>query len=146
MSNLIWKTGSPKGIHEEDRLGDYYVAEFHREDGSNFYEAGGTCDICGMPDRWTFLTDLIAQADKAERLEEENEAMREEFEVWHGNHKCVLEDNERLQKAVDLALDTLKKAETTRELTVKGHYVHAISLDELHSALKEIKQLTQGNK
>ena len=69
MSNSIWKTGSPKGIHEEDRLGDYYVAEFHREDGSSFYEAGGTCAICGIPDRWTFLTDLIAQADKAERLE-----------------------------------------------------------------------------
>ena len=63
--------------------------------------------------RWCYLTDLIAQADKAERL----------------------------QKAVDYALDTLKKAETTRELTVKGHYVHAISLDELHSVLKEIKQL-----
>jgi hypothetical protein len=69
MSNSIWKTGSPKGIYEEDRLGDYYVAEFHREDGSSFYEAGGTCDICGIPDRWTFLTDLIAQADKAERLQ-----------------------------------------------------------------------------
>ena len=69
MSNSIWKTGSPKGIHEEDRFGDYYVAEFHREDGSRFYEAGGTCDICGIPDRWIFLTDLIAQADKAERLQ-----------------------------------------------------------------------------
>lgn len=69
MSNSIWKTGSPKGIHEEDRLGDYYVAEFHREDGSSFYEAGGTCDICGIPDRWTFLTNLIAQAAKAERLQ-----------------------------------------------------------------------------
>lgn len=69
MSDSIWKTGSPKGIYEEDRLGDYYVAEFHREDGSSFYEAGGTCDICGIPDRWTFLTNLIAQADKAERLQ-----------------------------------------------------------------------------
>ena len=66
--------------------------------------------------RWCYADDLIAQADKAERL----------------------------QEAVDLALDTLKKAETTRELTVKGHYVHAISLDELHSALKEIKQLIKG--
>jgi hypothetical protein len=71
MSSSIWKTGSPKGIYEEDRLGDYYVAEFHREDGSSFYEAGGTCDICGIPNRWTFLTDLIAQADKVERLQEQ---------------------------------------------------------------------------
>ena len=69
-------------------------------------------------EEYCYIDDLITQADKVERL----------------------------QKAVDLALDTLKKAETTRELTVKGHYVHAISLDELHSALKEIKQLTQGNK
>ena len=56
---------------------------------------------------------------------------------------CVFE-KDRTRKALDLAVDTLKKAETTRELTVKGHYVHAISLDELHSALKEIKQLIKG--
>lgn len=80
MSNSIWKTGSPKGIHEEDRLGDYYVAEFHREDGSSFYEAGGTCDICGIPDRWTFLTDLIAQADKAERLQKAVDLALERFD------------------------------------------------------------------
>ena len=80
MSNSIWKTGSPKGIHEEDRLGDYYVAEFHREDGSSFYEAGGTCDICGTPDRWTFLTDLIAQADKAERLQKAVDLALERFD------------------------------------------------------------------
>ena len=80
MSNSIWKTGSLKGIHEEDRLGDYYVAEFHREDGSSFYEAGGTCDICGIPDRWTFLTDLIAQADKAERLQKAADLAIERFD------------------------------------------------------------------
>lgn len=85
MSNSIWKTGSPKGIHEEDRLGDYYVVEFHREDGSSFYEAGGTCDICGIPDRWTFLTDLIIQADKAERLQSVLENIVSDYEVGASN-------------------------------------------------------------
>ncbi len=59
------------------------------------------------------LDDLIAAADRAERL----------------------------QKAVDLAVDVLEKAETTGEVTIKGIYVHTISLDELYSALREIKQL-----
>ena len=55
---------------------------------------------------WAKVDDLIAQADKAERLEEENEAMREEFEVWHGNHKCVLEDLEIAQRALEYYADS----------------------------------------
>ena len=49
---------------------------------------------------WARVDDLIAQADKAEQLEKENEAMREEFEVWHGNYMCIVEDKERLEQAV----------------------------------------------
>ncbi len=117
MSNSIWKT---KAIVPEEN-GKQILVKFqnnwwHTEkitrrtmrEWPDYYETGYL--------EWCYLDDLIAQADKAERL----------------------------QKAVDLAVDTLKKAETTRELTVKGHYVHAISLDELHSALVEIKQLIKG--
>lgn len=51
-------------------------------------------------ERWATLDDLIAQADKAERLEKENEAMRDEFELWHYNHKCVLEELESARQAL----------------------------------------------
>lgn len=64
MSNSIWKTGDP--TYSPDRYGDYYVQEYHREDGSKFYVVG---DCCELNDRWAYLTDIIAQADKAERLQ-----------------------------------------------------------------------------
>lgn len=122
MSNLIWKTD---GLREAStkKLILYFAGG-----GRIPYTGWNHPDIMMLSAsneswwnytdvmRWCYADDLIAQADKAERL----------------------------QKAVDLAVDTLKKAETTRELTVKGHYVHAISLDELHSALVEIKQLIKG--
>lgn len=64
MSNSIWKTGYPK--YEYDRSWDDIIQEYHRKDGSKFYIVGD----CSEPnDRWTYLTDLIAQADKAERLQ-----------------------------------------------------------------------------
>lgn len=104
MSNSIWKTGSPKGIHEEDRLGDYYVAEFHREDGSSFYEAGGTCDICGIPDRWTFLTDLIAQADKAERLQAKLRTI-----AYMEQRLCIDDPVDILDDVLQIAKDEIKQ-------------------------------------
>ena len=108
MSNSIWKTGSPKGIYEEDRLGDYYVAEFHREDGSSFYEAGGTCDICGIPDRWTFLTNLIAQADKAERLQKAVDL------IANMEQRLCIDD------PVDILDDVLKIAKDEIKQLIKG--------------------------
>ena len=64
MSNSIWKTGDP--TYNPDRSGDDIIMEYHRKDGSKFYVVGS----CGETnDRWAYLTDIIAQADKAERLE-----------------------------------------------------------------------------
>ena len=70
MSNSIWKTGDP--TYSPDRYGDYYVQEYHREDGSKFYVVG---DCCELNDRWAYLTDIIAQADKAERLQNQNSVL-----------------------------------------------------------------------
>ena len=64
MSNSIWKTGDPK--YEHDRCFDDIILEYHRKDGSKFYIVGH----CSEPnDRWAYLSDIIAQADKAERLQ-----------------------------------------------------------------------------
>lgn len=101
MSNSIWhkRDETPKDFCEVV-LSDFatgsccvFLSPFH--------------DLSFNYDRWCYFDELLAQADKAERLEEENEAMRDEFEVWHGNYECVVEDKERLQKAVDYALHVL---------------------------------------
>lgn len=64
MSNSIWKTGDP--TYNSDRSGDDIIMEYHRADGSKFYIVG---DCSELNDRWAYLTDIIAQADKAERLQ-----------------------------------------------------------------------------
>lgn len=115
---MIWKTPDQKPEEYETILFESYEwgePELGHYQGGLFVPHNDEFESLESDDveKWCYLDELIAQADKAERL----------------------------QKAVDYALDTLKKAETTRELTVKGHYVNAISLDELHSALTEIKQL-----
>lgn len=64
MSNSIWKTGDP--TYNPDRSGDDIIMEYHRKDGSKFYVVGS----CGETnDRWAYLKDIIAQANKAERLQ-----------------------------------------------------------------------------
>lgn len=61
---------------------------------------------------WARVDDLIAQADKAGRLEKENEAMRDEFELWHYNHKRVLEELESARRALkDHSADASKMVE-----------------------------------
>lgn len=106
MSNSIWKTpGFHKAIDNKLKVSKdgkliYWTMYGWNIPGEDVHDIGV---------EWAYVEDVLAQADKAERLEKENEAMREEFEVWHGNHKCVLEDNERLQKAVDLAVDALEE-------------------------------------
>lgn len=94
---------------------------------------------------WAYVDDLIAQADKAERLEKENEAMREEFEVWHGNYKCEIEEKKRLQKAVDLAQERLLSISDGYDImkadaeTIKRLF-YTIQ-DEASETYKGIKQL-----
>lgn len=103
MSNSIWKTGDP--TYRNDNFDEIIVREYKRwaTDGV-FY----LVDYCTeLPNRWAYLLDIIAQADKAERLEEENEAMRDEFELWQYHHQVALDRAERLQKAVDYALQVL---------------------------------------
>lgn len=107
-----------------------------------------TCDcpygiwFFGNDKMWNFLDDLIAQADKAERLEKENEAMREEFEVWHGNYKCEVEEKERLQKAVDKAIWILEESKKVQRPDFKLGFTYCLfPQPHLDIILDEIKQL-----
>ena len=77
MSNSIWKTGDPK--YRNDNFDEIIVREYKRWTADGVFYLVDYCTE--LPNRWAYLLDIIAQADKAERLEKENEAMREEFEV-----------------------------------------------------------------
>lgn len=102
MTNSIWKKPDIK------------------PDGKDTYIAittdGLICDFVSPKmcdnsvDRWAYLTDIIAQADKAERL----------------------------QKAVDCALNWLHTIATAHHPTTTYYNLDA------QSAINEIKQLTQG--
>lgn len=100
MSNSIWKTLDQKpDVFKPHTIMVVYEAHDEAELMlSTQYEAY-TADR--YINRWCYLDELLAQADKAERLEKENEAMREEFEVWHGNYKCEIKDLEIARKALE---------------------------------------------
>lgn len=123
MSNSIWKTPDqkPDGFKPHRIL---VIYEAHDEPELMFSPQYDTLTDHRYVNRWCYWDEFIAQANKAERLEKENEAMREEFEVWHGNHKCVLEDKERLLKVVFFLSGHL------RDVLQFDEYGH-IKLDEI---------------
>lgn len=133
MTNSIWHEYDIKDMPSLTREilarnGSHHnVCIINREDWKQGF--------CEWIDRWAYITDIIAQADKAERLEKENEAMREEFEVWHGNHKCVLKDKERLQKIAERQNEILQD-----NFATLGYHIGK----EVMDMSDEIKQLTKG--
>ena len=105
MSNSIWKTPDQEQEHSEEVLIEYIGIT-----GRPFYIFDEYVRRIPNQKRWCYITDLIAQADKAERL----------------------------QKAVDLALGWLEKVATPakcdddlcREFTKR-------KIDEIKQLIKE---------
>ena len=102
MSNSIWHTADEK---PEDGATIAFYLKDSMGSGDYDYDENEILVNCGFIKfsritKWATLDDLIAQADKAERLEKENEAMRDEFELWHYNHKRVLEELESARRAL----------------------------------------------
>lgn len=111
MNNSIWKTPDQKpDMFKPHTIMVAYEAHDEAElILSTQYEAYAADRYIN---RWCYLDDLIAQADKAGRLEKENEAMRDEFELWHYNHKRVLEELESARRALkDHSADASKMVE-----------------------------------
>lgn len=107
MSNSIWHKAS-----EKPELNKYVVVRKHGfaqwkvfkfDNKTTFYEPF-------TDDLWAYVADLVAQADKEERL----------------------------QKAVDLAVDALEYADKALTGGTIGWETHA------KKAIKEIKQLIRG--
>ena len=103
MSNSIWKTPDQKPDGE-----DTYIAITNDGLICSFVSPKMCDDTVA---KWCYLTDLIAQADKAERL----------------------------QKAVDKALNWLRTIATAHHPTTTYYNLDA------QTAIDEIKQLIKGN-
>lgn len=116
MSNSIWKTGDP--VYRDNRFDEIIVREYKRWAGDGVFYLVDDCTE--LPNRWAYLLDIIAQADKAERL----------------------------QKAVDVAVDALertqnkcRKAKMTEINYGKIDGIEAVAT----KATNEIKQLIKEN-
>lgn len=134
MSNSIWHKASEKPelnkhvVVRKHGFAQWKVFKFDNK--TTFYEPF-------TDDLWAYVAYIIAQADKAERLEKENEAMREEFEVWHENYKCEVEDKERLQKG----LEDIKNQLEYRACLECKHCNQQLNAIEI---LKDVEQLIKG--
>lgn len=136
MTNSIWKTPDQKPEAHETIVFyvDGYLFTSYYEPQYNQYGIFGASKV----EKWCYMKELSSYILA---LEKENEAMREEFEVWHGNHKCVLEDNERLQKVVDLAVEALNEITSTSTQTECGVRGYTACKLIANSTLDIIKQL-----
>ena len=65
MSNSIWKTGDP--VYRDNRFDEIIVREYKRWAGDGVFYLVDDCSE--LPNRWAYLLDIIAQANKAERLQ-----------------------------------------------------------------------------
>lgn len=65
MSNSIWKTGDP--TYRNDNFDEIIVREYKRWAADGVFYLVDYCTE--LPNRWAYLLDIIAQADKAERLQ-----------------------------------------------------------------------------
>ena len=64
MTNSIWKTPDQKPERNEDIL-----VEYTSTNSQPYYIVDSYLNKLLRPKRWAYLTDIIAQADKAERLQ-----------------------------------------------------------------------------
>ena len=64
MSNSIWKMPDQKPERNEDIL-----VEYTSTNGQSYYIVDSYLNELLHPKRWAYLTDIIAQADKAKRLQ-----------------------------------------------------------------------------
>lgn len=133
MVKNIWHTTEQKP--EDDNNITFYVEEClysgYYIPEHNQYGIFGASKV----EKWCYTRELSSYIIA---LEEENEAMREEFEVWHGNYKCEVEEKERLQKGLE---DIKNQLEYRACLECKhcNQHLNAIEI------LKDVEPLIKGN-
>ena len=75
MSNSIWKTPDQKPERNEDIL-----VEYTSTNGQSYYIVDSLLNKLLQPKRWAYLSDIIAQADKAKRLQKAVDSALEELQ------------------------------------------------------------------
>lgn len=125
MSNSIWKTPDQKPDNDNDIIclvGALPFAGYYEKFNASYVEhTTGKNYTPDEIDRWCYLDDLIAQADKAKRLQKAVDLAQE--------HLLSISDGYDIMKA---------DAETIKRL------FYAIQ-DEASETYKEIKQLIKEN-
>lgn len=139
---MIWKTPDVKPDNDNDIViisdSACFIGRF--DDFHGFYISHSNGGIYGTEDidRWAHLTDLTAVADRAEKLEEENQAMRDEFELWQYHHQVALDRAERLQIQNSVLLNYLMDF-MHREKEYVTQYKTAKSVSTINGYHKRIK-------
>ena len=102
MSNSIWKKPDQKPERNEDIL-----VEYTSTNGLSYYIVDSYLNELLQPKRWAYLTDIIAQAGKAERLQKavglavgalEEIAKREDNDVFFSNKTTAEEALKKIQQ------------------------------------------------
>ena len=104
MSDSIWKKPDQKPERNEDIL-----VEYTSTNGQSYYIVDSYLNELLHPKRWAYLSDIIAHADKAERL----------------------------QKAVDCALEELQRV-------AEDENIDWLRAESARTTIDEIKQLIKG--
>lgn len=130
----IWKTPGQKPDPTKEILVEYMSAK-----GTPYYkvECGGINNMF-HPKRWAYLADLIAQANKAERLQAKVDELEHIKNGWAKFAEQKDEQIQRLQKAVDLALVWLEKVATPAKCD------DDLCREFTKRTIDEIKQLIKG--
>lgn len=94
MSNSIWKMPDQRPERNEDIL-----VEYTSTNGQSYYIVDSLLNKLLQPKRWAYLSDIIAQADKAKRLQKAVD--------------CALEELQRVAEDEDIDWLRAESARTT---------------------------------
>ena len=115
MSNLIWKMPDQKPERNEDIL-----VEYTSTNGQSYYIVDSLLNKLLQPKRWAYLSDIVAQADKAERLQKAvdiaNEALKYARQRGLDNTATLFAVGTKADKALDEIRQLIKEKPMTSNL------------------------------
>ena len=136
---MIWKTPDVKPKNFNDivcMVGDmFFIGCFDKYQGL-YKSRGGTLYNTDEIDRWGYLEDIIAQADKAERLQMKVDVLEPINDSWTKYCEQKIKQIQRLQKALDLIANMEQRLCIDDPVDILD--------DVLKIAKNEIKQLIKG--
>ena len=141
MSNSIWKKPDQKPERNEDIL-----VEYTSTNGLSYYIVDSYLNELLHPKRWAYLTDIIAQADKAKRLQKAVDDSREKLaafmhDVW-GNwfayqlNNSTVENLQRWGIQSNTSYSSLTETDKDKDRKFADKIIEIIK-DEIKQLIKE---------